>query len=65
MMILELKRRIQNWECSGQGDGGFIEENTIGGDYKEKNKENLDNDDDNIDFDNDVDQFGSLKQRPR
>ena len=55
-MILALKRGIQNWERSGQGDGGFTEEDEIGGNDKDE--------DDDIDNGN-IPQFGSLKQRPR
>ena len=67
-MILALKRGIQNWERSGQGDGGFTEEDEIGGEEEEEERENNSNDgtDDMDDLDDSHSvQFGSLKQRPR
>ena len=67
-MILALKRGIQNWERSGQGDGGFTEEDEIGGNNEEEDNSDGDNDDDmegNIDANDNFVQFGSLKQRPR
>jgi len=67
-MILALKRGIQNWERSGQGDGGFTEEDEIGGEEEEEERENNSNDGtddmDDLDDSNSV-QFGSLKHRPR
>ena len=49
-MNLALKRQIQNWERSGQGDGGYTTDDDAA-------------DDDDLDDDN-VNNFGSLKGRP-
>ena len=52
-MNLALKRQIQNWERSGQGDGGYTEE-----------VDDNNNCDDDMDEDNMI-TFGSLKGRPQ
>ena len=54
-MNLALKRQIQNWERSGQGDGGYMEEVD----------NNVDGDDDTDDNDENTNTFGSLKGRPQ
>ena len=61
-MSLALKRGIQNWERSGQGDGGFTEQDEIVLDASEEEKDK--NNDDN-ELDEGTGRFGSLKQRPR
>lgn len=52
-MNLALKRQIQNWERSGQGDGGYTEE-----------VDDKDEGDDDADKDN-MNTFGSLNGRPQ
>ena len=48
-----LRCQIQNWELSGQGDGGYTEE-----------VDDNNNGDDDVDEDNMI-TFGSLKGRPQ
>jgi hypothetical protein len=52
-MNLALKRQIQNWERSGQGDGGYTEDD---------DEENNTDGDDDVEEDN-MNTFGSLKGR--
>ncbi len=60
-MNLALKRGIQNWECSGQGDGGYMENDNIDEDDDNDNNENSDGGAE-VD-DNNTHQFGSLRGR--
>jgi hypothetical protein len=59
-MNLQLKRVIQNWEKSGQGSGGFIEEDDVFEDYEEDEDEDINNDD----AEKQGFAFGSLADQP-
>ena len=59
-MNLALKRGIQNWERSGQGDGGHVNEDDNSESGDNYNEDDVDNEDDNVGT-----SFGSLKSRGR
>jgi hypothetical protein len=65
-MNLALKRGIQNWERSGQGDGGYTEDDDDEGSKSSKSNDDDDYEDDNfvgaVDEENN---FGSLTGRGR
>jgi hypothetical protein len=58
-MNLALKRAIQNWECSGQGDGGYTEEEEVA------IMDNNNTDDEEEENREDTFAFGSMTGRPQ
>ncbi len=55
-----MKHIIQRWELSGQGDGGFLEENAAVDEEEDASDEGREDDS----HDRDGHRFGSLKKRP-
>ena len=52
-MNLALKQGITNWECSGQGFGGYMDDDDYDNNDDNMDRNNDDNDDDDDDDDND------------